>query len=297
MKKIKLYTVTIFLLFSCCFLYNCSVQKIGSDLSKGVASQTDTIGRNLVAGLRDELSSAATYQALQKLSRFVDSLTNALTDTLGVKANRITDTLSPKVLRWVDSLINTATGSHLRNNLDSIQGVLIGKTKRDVFEMKNSFHELLLEIMSDSTRGKIALLRDELLGPKTNMALTKLIDTAVTHIVDSAMNRIAIRLRTDIDPIFKNDASFIQRNAIWLLITLGAIAAAIIFLVWRNRQKYLRMLAIVTKQVHDIPDQGIYDQVTAKIKSDSVTAGLEPDLRTLLDKNGLINTGTWGKKS
>jgi hypothetical protein len=69
----------------------------------------------------------------------------------------------------------------------------------------------------------------------------------------------------------------------------------IIFLIWQNRKKYLRMVAIIAKQVHDIPDQNIYDQVTAKIKQDSVATGLEPTLRNLLEKNGLIGDTSYKK--
>jgi hypothetical protein len=292
MKKNRLYLL--WLLFNCTCFYSC-LQKWGSDLGSGVASKTDTIGRNLVSGLRDELTNTVT---LHKLSVFLDSLLSNLSDTLNVKANTLEDSLlNPKVLRWADSLVSTITGAHLQLNMQALQATLVGKTKKDVLEMKHSFDLLLRDILSDNTRGKIGLIRDELLGPKTNMALTRIIDTAVTHIVDSSLNLISAKLRKDINPLFKEDASFIQRNAIWLLIIVGAIAAGIIFLVWKNRQKYLRMLTIVTKQVHDIPDQQVYDQVTTKIKNDSITAGVEPDLRDLLNKNGLINSNDWIKKA
>lgn len=292
MKKNRLYLLC--LLFTCTCFYSC-LQKWGSDLGSGVASKTDTIGRNLVSGLRDELTNTVT---LHKLSVFLDSLLSNLSDTLNVKANTLEDSLlNPKVLRWADSLVSTVTGNHLQLNMQALQATLVGKTKKDVLEMKHSFDLLLRDILSDNTRGKIGLIRDELLGPKTNIALTRIIDTAVTHIVDSSLNLISAKLHKDINPLFREDASFIQRNAIWLLIIVGVIAAGIIFLVWRNRQKYLRMLTIVTKQVHDIPDQQVYDQVTAKIKNDSITAGVEPDLRDLLNKNGLINSNDWIKKA
>ncbi len=279
--------IIVFTLLSLCLLFSgCSLQKYGTQVGNGLAATTDSIGRNLVAGLREELTSPVTQR---KLAMFLDSLLANLSDTLGVKAGHLEDSLlSPKVLRWADSLVSTVTGHKLQLNMQALQATLVGKTKKDVLEMKGAFDQLLRDILSDNTRGKIGLIRDELLGPKTNIALTKIIDTAVAHIVDSSLNLISMKLRRDINPIFKEDASFVHRNAVWLLVILGAIAAAIIILVWRNRQKYLRMLAIVTKQVHDIPDQQVYDQVTAKIKSDSIVAGLEPDLRDVLHKNGLI---------
>ena len=55
------------------------------------------------------------------------------------------------------------------------------------------------------------------------------------------------------------------------------------------------MVALLTKQIHDIPDQQVYDTVTARIKNEAVTAGLEPTLRKVLKENGLINTEAWKK--
>jgi len=276
-----------------CIFQSCSFEKIGSDLGKGVSSKTDTIGQTLIAGVMNELTSPVVRK---KVSLFLDSILSNLTDTLTVKGVTMEDRLlNHKVLVWADSLVEALSGSHLRMNLDSIQAVLVGKTKRDVLQMRDGFRQLLTEILSNDTKNKLGLMRDELLGPKTNIALTRIIDTAVSHIVDSAMRKISEGFRTQINPQLTQDLSFVHRNATALLITLGAIAAVIIFLVWQNRRKYLRMVAIIAKQIHDIPDQNIYDQVTAKIKQDSVATGVEPALRDLLAKNGLIGDTSYKK--
>ena len=265
---------------------SCSFEKIGSDLGKGVSSKTDTIGHTLIAGVMNELTSPVVRK---KVSLFLDSILTNFTDSLNRRTTTLEDSLlNKKVLLWADSLVETLTGHHLRSNMDSLQLTLVGKTKMDVLQMRDGFSRLLAEVLSDNTKNRLGLMRDELLGTKTSSALVKIIDTAVTHIVDSSMKKISDRFRSDINPQLTKDISFVGRNATWLLITIGAIAALIIFLVWQNRQKYLRMVAIIAKQIHDIPDQKIYDQVTAKIKQDSVATGLEPTLRSLLQKNGLI---------
>src|SRR4030095_11996672 len=78
-----------------------------------------------------------------------------------------------------------------------------------------------------------------------------------------------------------------------LPVTLGAIAAVIIFLVWHSRIKYLRLTTLLTKQINGIPDQNINDKVTAKIKDDALTARLEGQLRGLLAKNVLLGKEAW----
>jgi hypothetical protein len=292
MKAPLRYTVML-LTIATCFFQSCSFEKIGSDLGKGVSSKTDTIGQTLIAGVMNELTSPVVRK---KVSLFLDSILTNLTDSLTVRTGTLEDRLlNHKVQLWADSLVETLTGNHLKMNMDSVQSVLVGKTKRDVLQMRDGFSQLLAEVLSNNTKNKLGLMRDELLGPKTTTALARIIDTAVTHIVDSAMLRISDRLRTDINPQLKQDISFVHRNATWLLITLGVIAAVIIFFIWQNRKKYLRMVAIIAKQIHDIPDQRIYDQVTAKIKQDSIATGLEPDLRDLLAKNGLIGDTSYKK--
>ena len=292
MKTSLLYTVVI-LTIGMFIFESCSFEKIGSDLGKGVSSKTDTIGQTLIAGAMNQLTNPVVRK---KVSLFLDSILTNLSDSLTVRTRTMEDNLlNKKVLSWADSLMETLTGSRLRMNIDSIQGVFVGKTKRDVLQMRDGFSQLLAEILSNNTKNRLGSMRDELLGAKTSAALTRIIDTAVTHIVDSSMHKISEGFRKDINPQLTGDLSFVHRNATWLLITMGVIAAVIIFLVWQNRKKYLRMVAIIAKQIHDIPDQQVYDQVTAKIKHDSVANGLEPDLRNLLIKNGLINDVSWKK--
>jgi len=292
MKAPPLYVVMILIMISCLF-DSCSFEKIGRDLTKGVSSQTDSIGRTLVAGAMNELTNPATRR---KVSLLLDSILTNLSDSLNVRTRTLEDSLlNRKVLLWADSLVQTLTGSQMRMNLDSIQGVLVGKTKKDVLVMRDGFSQLLAEVLSNNTKNKLGMMRDELLGTKTSAALARIIDTAVTHIVDSAVHKVSERFRKDINPQLTKDISFVSKNATWLLITIGAIAAAIIFLVWQNRKKYLRMVAIIAKQVHDIPDQQVYDLVTSRIKQNSIASGLEPDLRNLLSKNGLIGDASWKK--
>ena len=287
--KITKSTYALLLFVSIC-INSCSFQKLGNDIGKGlgqgVSSKTDTIGRSLVAGLRDELSSDETKA---KLVKFIDSVLTPLTVSLKKTTGSVRDSIiNHNTLIWADSLTEALTGQHLNANMKTLQATLIGKTKTDVIQIRNAFRELLADILSDTTKRKLGLIRDELLGPKTNAAITKIVDTAVVHLVDSSLARLAAKYRTDFGPEIKDNLSFIHKNATELLITLGCIAALIIFLVWQNRKKYLQMVTLLTKQINDIPDQHVYDTVTQKIKSEAITTGLEPDLRDILNKNGLL---------
>jgi hypothetical protein len=274
-------------------LAGCSLEKMGSSAAKGVSSQSDSIGNNLVHGAIAELTDPQTQK---KIRQFVDSIISSATDTLTYKTMAMRDSLmNQKILLWADSLVEAVTGHQLQLNIQKIQAALIGKTKSDVLEMKNAFNDLLKQILSQDTKGKLASFRDELLGDKTNRAITKIADTLVSHIVDSAMVHLASRYRTDLDPELRGDIGFVSKNAKSLLITIGVIACVIILLVWRSRVKYMRLTTLLTKHINGIADQHIYDDVTKNIKSDAMTAGLEEPLRDLLAKNGLLGTANWKK--
>jgi hypothetical protein len=269
----------------------CSLEKMGASAGKGVSSQSDSIGTALVRGAMNQLTDPQTQK---KIRQFVDSIISSATDTLTYKTMAMRDSLiNRKLLIWADSLTEALTGNQLRLNMEKIQLALIGKTKTDVLELKKAFNDLLNQILSQDTRGKLGSFRDELLGDKTNRAITKIADTLVSHIVDSAIVKLSYRYRKDINPLLEGDIGFINKNAKSLLITVGAIACAIILLVWRSRVRYLRLTTLLTKQINAIPDQGVYDKVTTNIKDDALTAGLEGQLRDLLQKNGLLGNEAW----
>jgi hypothetical protein len=273
----------------------CSLEKMGASAGKGVSSQSDSIGTALVRGAMNQLTDPQTQK---KIRQFLDSIIASATDTLTYKTMAMRDSLiNKKILIWADSLTEALTGNQLRLNMEKIQLALIGKTKTDVLELKKSFNDLLNQILSQDTKGKLGSFRDELLGDKTNQAITKIADTLVSHIVDSAMVKLSNRYRTDINPLLEGDIGFVNKNAKSLLGTVGAIAACIIILVWRSRVRYLRLTTLLTKQINAIPDQNIYDRVTTNIKDDAMTAGLEGDLRDLLQKNGLLGNDSWKTKS
>jgi hypothetical protein len=281
----------IFLYFIVVIFYGCSFKKIGSDIGQGVADKSDTIARNLVYGAVMELTQPANELRIKNL---VDSLVASLADTLTGKVTVLDKIIfNPATIQWADSLMEALTGQQIQLNIQKIQHDLIGKTRTDVVAIKKEFSDLLNQILSSDTRGRLTSLRDVLLGDSTNRALTKIADTLVSHLVDSAMVKLSRRYESDVDPLLHKDIGFIARNATGLLITLGAIAVAIILLVWWSRRKYLHLTTLLTKHINAIPDQEVYDTVASNIKNDAMTAGLESDLRDVLSKNGLLGTAGW----
>ncbi|MBL7915283.1 MAG: hypothetical protein JNL49_09595 [Bacteroidia bacterium] len=260
-----------------------SFEKVGKNLGKGVASESEQIGANLILGIRNELTDSVTRI---KIAGFLDSLISSVVDSTGKKIVKSSDSIFfHKIIPWADSIVVTLLGPKVQADLAKLQYTLVGKTKEDVFEMKAALEQLIVFALSDSTQGRIGLLRDELLGAKT--------DSAVSKIVDHAMTQIINRYNKDLNPVIKDDISFIEKNAKELLILTGAIALGIIFFVWLSRRKYLKLVAVLSKHINEIPDQKIFDQITSNIKKETVPGLLEPTLRKVLERNGMLGKNSW----
>jgi hypothetical protein len=257
-------------------------KNMGKNVVAGATEKTDSLARTIVAGARDELTSHTTKV---KAERFIDSILTSLKDSLNPEVAALRDTIfNPKVIKWSDSLVEALTGKKVRLNVQSLQAAFVGKSKKDIQDLLISVKAAINDI-TDTTTGKVALLRDELLGPKT--------DSAINRIVAHAMDTITKRIVSDINPQLRGDVSLINQYATSWLLLMGGIAVVIIFLIWWNRRRYIKMVALLTKHIHNIPDENVYDKVTAKIKDEAITTGLEPSLRKILQKNGMLGEEQW----
>ena len=274
------------------FLNSCSFKKIGTDLGDGLGDSlkidADSIGLNAGHGLTSSLTDSVSHKRLQNLA---DSIAAAFGSRLVEKASEASDSLfKNKIWNWADSLIEALTGQKIQLNIREIQTAFFGKTKTDIASIKKMILDMIDSITSNNTKDKLDALVDEVIGDKTNFKLRRLADSLVSHLVDTAFAKINRDYNAGIGKSVQKDADLIRDNAGKLLLILAAIAAIIIFLVWWSRRKYLHLINILTKNIDGITDQKIYSNVTGNIKSDAMTAGLESELRDLLDKNGLLHS-------
>jgi hypothetical protein len=280
--------------------YSCRVEKIGKDFSAGINQNTEAMAVNFMSGINKGLSDSSFRQNLYTL---IDSIVMIA----GSRANRSVDDLvdsitSEKIIRFTARLIEEATGEKLKSNLSSLRNDLLGAATND--RIKLLVATAVASALNDQTNARIASLRDELLGEATNLQLTRLRDSllsertavAVKRILDSALSGASSFLQNDLRKGIDTNASILQKYAGRWLLLLGAIAAAIIILVWRNRQTYLKMVTVLTSQINAIPDQQTYDELTSRIKEKAIETGVEPNLRKVLVENGLMGKESWEAK-
>ena len=119
------------------FFSSCKVENIGKDLSAGVNQNADSIGRNLMAGIKRELTDPA-FQ--QNLKNFVDSLVAAAGNGANRSVNNIIDSVTnERLVLFTRRLVEEATGQQLKANLSAITGNLQGNSRLlIVFNPNNS---------------------------------------------------------------------------------------------------------------------------------------------------------------
>jgi hypothetical protein len=208
--------------------------------------------------------------------RGLDSLLEVLGTRLARQAAASRDTLLGAYTRdWLAGVKNDLLGSGTRLQLGSLRDELLGAKT-------NSF-------LADSLRKAVAGIRDELLGASTQSAVDSLVDRTLATLSQSYRDRM--------QPLVRDEESFVRRNITTILWSAGGITAGIIALsallaVRRKRER--RILDLLTYQIHEIPNQQAYDELTARIRRKAQEEGLEPRLRAMLAERGILGQGTWG---
>lgn len=280
-------------LYSGCF----SFKNIGNDLGEGLMGElknnADTIGSEFLRGMVQGLTSDSSKQ---RLSGFIDSVITKLGYTSNKQLVGIRDSLlNDYVNRWVQGVIEDAVGNTTRKKLGLLRDELLGdKTIVRLLNIRNSFFNYYLQqylseieknigpnLFNDSTMQRIGSVRDTLIGSRSN-ALIK-------SIVDSAMVTIASRFNNDINPNLKGDLSFLQKNASWLFSLVGFIVIIIIWFVWRQKEKYLKMSKLLTVQIADVKEKNVFESLKENISKHAKVIGVEGDLRNLLNEEGLLH--------
>jgi hypothetical protein len=221
----------------------------------------DTISQQLFQSITNQLSEGGLTDTLEMvLKELTASLTTSLTDTVLAQLN--SEQTAKQLQQFKASLLDEETIA------------LVSQSLRKIIV------DLPLQSIADQ-------MRNDLLGDETKKALA--------GIVDTSMSIVVARLDKDISPTIDVKLNFIQRYAKELLGVVGLVAVGIIAFVWWQRRKYYKLVGIIAGNIDEIPDQKVYDQLTAGIRSRAVEQGLEPTLKELLKEHGLTASDAWRK--
>lgn len=297
MRNIK-YILLVSAVLCLIVFHGCSIfEGIGSDLGEGLMSEVepsaDTIGANLIKGIVRELNSS---ESRAKLDSLLDNLITRLGYNTNAQVKGLRDSLlNDYVNKWVSSVVDDAIGNVTRGKLgllrDELLGYktigylggmrdeLIGYQSREM--IRNIVAGMRDELLSDTTSVRVGGLRDVLLGARTQ--------TALNAIVNSIIDTFLQRYRDDVRPELNEDVGFLQKNVTTILIVAGVIVLVIIWFIWRQKQKYLKLTRLLTSQIYTLPDKTAKEKLKDSIKKNALETGLEVDLRKELSDQGILS--------
>ena len=254
-------------------------ENIGSGLGNGVFSSLENrdslisaLGGSFTKGAIDSIS----------LKKFETELYNTIDSVLSnasKKSNKEITILLDSAIGVVLNRNIKLLGITSREQLEQIRNSLIG------YETRNYISKLRNELLGDSTKRSLQEIRDELLGENTSYLVSKLIS--------DAMDTLMVKYSA-FQPIFSRDlrdeSNFFKDNITYILIVIGLLVAGLLILCYslnKKRKDYLGISELLTYEIHKIPNQSEYDELTMRIQNSAQKDGYEKNLRQILENKGL----------
>ncbi|MBL7942886.1 MAG: hypothetical protein JNM00_08975 [Flavobacteriales bacterium] len=274
-----------------------------------------SMGDSLGQGAVDSFTRQENRDSLDRtVSQLVASTVRILNDSL------IDSTIQKRLTALVDS-ITYHLDSGLHRSFKSLReeeiNVLLSDLQQFVKTLPEDVRNGLLnektsrwftDLMSDLVTmagNEIRAVKDSLLGPTTSAAVMALIDSAVIQLSRSYNTRI----KDDIDGIFSRAdesvakaearAQSLKNKLTWSLVAAGALISGLLVLgrlIYGKQLRNRRLISILTKQINDLPDRSLYDQVTERIAKEAGAKGLLKPLDQMLKEDLAGEKQVWKDK-
>jgi hypothetical protein len=242
----------------------------GRGLASGFAQNAKSVSEQLLIGLKGSMDTLdPDYQKLKSKIEELGKLTGSQVDSLG------------NVLeKRLGKLKNSVKDEDLKRFLLSIVEESTGKLKTNTRSLLSDMLQKAIDDLDAETAGeKLQIMLKGALGDSTRYKAQQLVHEALRPTVDTILNRV--------EKIVRKDLPFVQRQATNLLLALGAIACGIIGWVWYQRRRYARLVSLLTYNIHKMPSQEMYDELTRRIQDQAQKEEMETFLRQVLKEQGL----------
>ncbi len=275
-----------FLLAAIICLSGCvNFKEIGSDLGEGLSGSLEgkdslfaSIGGNITKGAADSVIN-------ERISRNISLMLDSVVTNFSAVSKRELSFL-------IDSLLGEYVALRLQNAGRSFEQEL-ANLPDDLLGARTSLlvRNLRDDLIGDTTALRLAVLRNELLGAQTS--------GLVDSLIASALSTVLFKYQ-DSRTMLREDLNFVQRNATSILITAGIVIAALIIIagiIFFKKRKLEKVTEVLSMQIHNIPDQKLYDELTSRIQQKAKENKVEPQLREILAEQGILGKESWNSKS
>lgn len=258
------------------------------------AALVDTLAVSLGHGLgssvpaiRDSLLGTHTRELLVLLER---ELLNEAGRSAGALRD---DLLGPRTMALLAALRDELLGDNTRRLAGDLRRDLLGpRTAALVAAMRDT-------LLGPKTARELGAIRSELLGDSTRLLLAGLVDAALGDSTQRAIDSVLGRSLRRVQGTVGATSEGLARNAESIIWTAGAVVAALLTaagLAFRRNRAYRKMLGVLTYQIHSMSDGDAYAELTGRISDQSKRIGVEHDLRTVLQGQGLLGEEAFSKR-
>lgn len=298
-------TTFILLLAAAYTFTNCNALKKG--LNKGLSDQNrkvvlDSLGKKLgkgiVSGATETLKSDTTAE---RMGIFIGNLTDSVTASTRVMMDSLFKN-DVRIKKAVAGIIDTVQVS-----MDSLFYQLRERDLKNLMlSLNDQIRALPVAMVGNNLRESLIgqkavddmmVLRDSLLGATTR-AMTKAFVKDILDEESTDQVRVAVResLAPTIDKIFdrfdnstERGLSFAQSNINQILLLVGAILAGLLVYYHYQKNRYTNLVKNMTFEIENMSDEEAQKQLKKNIRKKATEKSLEPLLRNILQKQGIVH--------
>jgi hypothetical protein len=276
----------------------------------------DKLGGKTVSNILDTLSTPRNQARLDStIANLMGTVATSLQDSI------LSDSTKAKIVGMLDAVtmsldssVNKIFRSLREDQIDSllisVHDFLIHSSKDLVAELlnpqnsafvKNLIHDILNNVTSD-----VYHLRDNLLGPVTQRKIDSLVEHTMKQF-DESYNK---HLKDDIDGVFNDvdhtvdkvnqDLETLKGKVLWGIVGASAIIIALALLariIYSKHLKSRQLVKVMARNIHNIPDQRVYDNLTSHINSVAMNTGLKGYLDQIIDEELKPEKEVWKDKN
>jgi len=255
------------------------------------------IGKGVVAGATEELSSDTTAQ---RLGIFLGHLTDSVNASTRVMLDSLLENdaqIKAAVAGIVDTLQMSVDGLFQKLNEQDIKE-LAHRLKQRIreLELDQEVDRIRSALLGEKALAEILHIRDSLLGERTRQ-MTK---GFMREMVDEeSTRRLQEAIRESIDPTIdkvfsevnrstEQGLNFAQRNIAQIVILICLLGAAISFFFKNQRDRYDDLVRNLTLEIENMDDAEAAKDLKKSIRDKTTAAKLEPLLRGILVDQGIV---------